>query len=70
VKKKKKALAKNKKLKKKMTDKRRKYLQREVKQKLGNELSAFLPQLSNFELEKLVTKDIHANTLKKYSWFF
>ena len=68
--KKKKPLAKKKNLKKKMTDKRRTYLKREVKQKFGNELSAFLPELSNYELEKLLTEYINPNTLKKYSWFF
>ena len=70
MKKKKKALDKNKKLKKKMTDKRKTYLKREIKKKLGNELSAFLHELSNYEMEKLLSGDINPNTLKKYSWFF
>ena len=67
MKKKKKALGKKK---KKMTDKRKTYLKREIKKKFGNELSAFLHELSNYEMEKLLSGDINPNTLKKYSWFF
>ena len=53
-----------------MTDKRKTYLKKEIKKKLGNELSAFLGELSNYEMNMLLSGDIKANTLKKYSWFF
>ena len=68
-KKKKKPLAKNKKINTKMSVRRRN-LKKQVKGKFGNALAPCLTQLSTDELANLLTGAIDANTLKKYDWFF
>ena len=69
AKKKKKPLAKNKKMNTKMSVRRRN-LKKQVKTKFGNAIAPCLTQLSTDELANLLTGAIDANTLKKYKGLF
>ena len=61
--KKKKNLGKKKKMKKKTTDKRRASLKKQCWKKYGKEINPFLTNLSNDEVEAVLTGDINVNTL-------